>query len=552
MMDPLRKLSPLVAILLTASCLDGQALQTAPQPAYRPGVDVLRYDNTIHLPTEGRSITAVSVLTVLRTGPVDTLVLDLNRLRVTSVTLDGEEVRHVRTPEILAIPLPPGEGDTLVVSVSYEGEVTDGLIIRTGSAGKLTAFGDNWPNRARFWFPSVDHPSDKAAVSWTVHAPPGTAVVANGRLDGEPQLRIREDPTHRVWRWREDQPIPTYTMVIGVGPLVRHDLEEAACGLAELQQCVSQSVWTAPEEADYMPGPFEAAPRIVDWMARLIGPYPYEKLDHIQSSTRFGGMENSGAIFYDERAFKERRVGEGLLAHEIAHQWFGNSVTVREWTHLWLSEGFATYFDALWTEHARGVGAFRSKMSDTRQRILRDTGAVPNRPVLDSLERDPMRLLNANSYQKGGWILHMLRHQVGDSAFFRGVRSYYAQHRHANAASDDLQAAVEEAAGQRLGWFFDQWLRRPGYPEIGFSWSYDDTSRLVTVTVEQSERFGQFSFPLMLAVSEPSGATRMIRIDVPARRSTTLRLPVEFAARPVAVTPDPEVALLARIEARSP
>jgi aminopeptidase N len=538
---------PLAAVVLTAGCLDGQSLEIAPHPAYRPGIDVLRYDNTIHLPREGRSIVATTVVTLSRSGAVDTLVLDLHRLGVKTVTVGGTEARFTRTAETIGIPLPEGTGDTLVVSVSYEGEVTDGLIMRNTADGRLTAFGDNWPNRARHWFPSVDHPSDKAAVSWTVHAPPGTSVVANGRMVGEPRLPIREDPTNRVWEWREDRPIPTYSMVIGVAPLVAHELEPAACGFAELRECVGQTVWTSPDDVGAFPGPFEPAPRIVEWMSRLIGPYPYEKLDHVQSSTRFGGMENAGAIFYDERAIRERRLGVGTVAHEIAHQWFGNSVTAREWQHLWLSEGFATYFDALWTERARGDSAFRHQMSETRARILRDTNAVPRRPVIDSLENDPMRLLNPNSYQKGGWVLHMLRHQVGDSAFFRGVRSYYMRHRHSTATSDDLMRAVEESSGERLGWFFDQWLRRPGYPELGFSWSYDERTRLVTVQIDQSERFGLFRFPLMVAVREQSGAVRKLRFEVPARRSVSLRLPLELAERPAAVEADPEVALLARI-----
>jgi aminopeptidase N len=544
------RILPLAAIALGAGCLDGQSVAPPPQPAYRPGIDVIRYDNTIHLPREGRSISAVSSITLRRTGAVDTLVLDLLRLGVTRVTVDGTETRFSRTPETLEIPLPPGDADTLVVAVSYEGEVTDGLIMRSGSDGRLTAFGDNWPNRARHWLPTVDHPSDKAAVSWTVHAPPGTVVIGNGRLVGEPQLPIREDPTHRIWRWQEDQPIPTYSMVIGAAPLVRHDLEPSACGLAELQRCVAQTVWTAPEESAYAPGPFARAPQIVEWMSRTIGPFPYEKLDHIQSSTRFGGMENAGAIFYDDRAIREGRLREGTVAHEIAHQWFGNSATVVDWPHLWLSEGFATYYDALWTEASRGDSAFRQQMGETRSRILRDTNAVPHRPVIDSTQTDLLRLLNANSYQKGAWVLHMLRNEVGDSAFFSGVRAYYAKHRHSNASTDDLMAAMEQASGKQLRWFFDQWLRRPGYPEIDLTWTYDPAARLVTVQLAQTGRFGLFRFPMIVGIREASGAMKKIRFDVPAQRATSFRIPVELSERPAAVVADPETVLLARLESR--
>jgi aminopeptidase N len=556
MPHPRTAIVQLAAALLTG-CPGSKApsAQSAVPREYRPGFDVLDYDLTLELPDSGRTIRGSAVLTVRRTAGAsdtgtDTLTLDLVRLPVSSVTIDGRAVAFARTPESIRVPLPAGTRDTLRVAVNYGGEVRDGLVIRTDAHGRWTAFGDNWPNRARHWIPSIDHPSDKATVSWTVSTPPGRMVVANGRQLPLGRMRVSY-AERRTSRWREDRPIPTYAMVIAAAPLVRHELGDGACGLAELDRCVELAVYTTPEARDYMPGPFVTARGIVDWMARLIGPFPYEKLAHVESSTIYGGMENASAIFYDERLFRERTMSVDLIAHETAHQWFGDAVTGREWSHLWLSEGFATYFSALWTEHAQGDSAFRTQMAATRAQILADSVAVPRRPVIDTIETTLTALLNANSYQKGGWTLHMLRRFVGDSAFFRGIRQYYAAHRHGTALTDDLRRAVEAASGQQLDWFFDQWLRRPGYPTPVLTWDYDSTSARVTVTVNQERsRFGAYRFPLTLAVHDGSGAPRKVLINVLAQPRTTVQLPLAVTARPTRVVPDPDVDLLADFEVR--
>jgi aminopeptidase N len=551
-------LSLSLAAVLLAACPRAwePPAQSAAMREYRPGFDVLDYDLTLDLPDSGRSIRGAAVLTVRRTATAareaaaDTLTLDLVRLPVASVAVNGRPVAFARTAETIRVPLPAGQGDTLRVAVSYGGEVSDGLIIRTDEQGRWTAFGDNWPNRARHWIPSIDHPSDKATVSWTVRTPPGRTVVANGRQLPLERIRVGyAEP--RVSRWREDRPIPTYTMVIAAAPLVRYELGAAACGLAELDRCVEQAVYVMPEVRDYMPGPFTTARGVVEWMAKLVGPFPYEKLAHVQSSTIYGGMENASAIFYDDRLFRDRAMTVELIAHETAHQWFGDAVTERDWAHLWLSEGFATYFSALWTERSQGDSAFRTQMAATRARILADSSAVPRRPVIDTVETNVAALLNANSYQKGGWTLHMLRRVVGDSAFFRAIRRYYAAHRHGTAVTDDFQRAVEGTSGQQLDWFFDQWLRRPGYPTPVLTWDYDSTAARVTVTVDQQQaRFGAYRFPLTLAVHDASGAVRRAVIEVAAQPRTTVQLPMAVAEHPARILPDPDVELLARFESR--
>ena len=528
-------------------CVLSSAVAAQETRTYRPGIDVLDYAFVITLPDTGSHIRGDAMLTFRRTARVDTLVLDLRDLRVTRVLLEERPRRFRRTDSTIHIPLPRGDSGHYRVRLAYDGRVTDGLIVRRDSAGRWTYFGDNWPNRARYWLPTIDHPSDKATVTWSVNAPLNRVVVANGtRFQREASgAGSRARVTSR---WREDRPIPTYLMVIAAAPLVRHDLGQTACGLAELARCVPQQVYTAPEQRRTMPGNFSRAGEMVRIFASWVAPFPYEKLAHLQSSTRFGGMENASAIFYSDAAFRRAGVSEGLIAHETAHQWFGNSATAREWPHLWLSEGFATYWATLWTRHAHGDSAFRAQMTTIRNTILRDTVAVANRPVIDTAETDLLRLLNANSYQKGGFVLHMLREELGDSAFFRGIRDYYARHKHGTALTTDLQDALERSSGRDLDFFFDQWLRRPGYPELDVIWSSDSTAKTVGVTVIQARRFGPYQFNLRLALADTTGALRRVEIGIPAQDTTKVELPI---SAPVSlVEADPAVQLLARITVR--
>jgi len=517
--------------------------------AYRPGIDVTDYAITLDVPDTGSVIQGDVIITLRRTARVDTLVLDLRHLRVSRVLVDDKPVQFGRTDSTILVPLPRGADATFRVRVGYGGAVSDGLIARADTAGRWTYFGDNWPDRARYWIPSVDHPSDKATVTWTIRTPRkrGRLVVANGYL--VESFGARGPNAVSTVRWKETRPIPTYLMVVAIAPLIQLELGETACGLSEYRKCVRQSVYVAPEQWGVLPGNFSKASDIVQFFASTVGPFPYEKLAHLQSSTRFGGMENASAIFYSDRAFRRGGVSENLIAHETAHQWFGNAVTERDWPHLWLSEGFATYFAALWTERSRGDTAFKGAMRRLRETILSDADAVPKRPVIDTVETTLMRLLNRNSYEKGGFVLHMLRARVGDSAFFKGVREYYKAHKHSTALTSDLQAALEKSSGKPLGAFMDQWLRRPGYPELQVDWQADSASQTLEIGVAQAARFGAFQFPLRLAVTDRSGQTRTLEVAIPAQPETRVMLPVSGVITAVEV--DPDVQLLARITTRA-
>jgi aminopeptidase N len=507
-------------------------------------MDVLDYDLSISLPDTGAAISARAVLSVRRAAGTSTLVLDLLDLRVRKAMVNGMNAPFSRTDSTVVIELPRTEGDSLLVTVEYGGVVKDGLIIRTDSLGRWTGFADNWPNRARHWIPSIDHPSDKATVTWRVTAPAARTVVANGALIERTPLPSRRGGARTLSVWRESRPIAPYLMVIAAAPLAMVDLGRTACGLAEQPGCVPQSVYASPELRDYLPGPFADAGAMVAYFSELAGPYPYEKLAHLQSATRFGGMENATAIFYSDAAFRRRSVSTNVIAHETAHQWFGDAVTEREWSHLWLSEGFATYFAELWAQHSQGDSVFEARMRAIRDQILSDS-VVAMRPVIDTTETNYMRLLNTNSYQKGAYTLHMLRSIVGDSAFFSGIRRYVSQHRHSTALTADLKDAMEHASGEELDWFFDEWLRRPGYAEVATSWRYDRASHRVILEVKQSGRRPPYRFPLTVAIRDGAGGVQHVTVQVDAAQSQRFTLGPVLDEPPADLVMDPDAQLLA-------
>jgi aminopeptidase N len=538
-------------------------LATRPEPAptrigivpaagpYNAAFDALHYAVAVTLPDTGKFVTARSqVRLVLRDPRMDTLSLDLTGMRVLSVTaqMRGENPGAVDFRQDSArvhIDLPGGRrfGDTIRVTVNYNGEPDDGLIIRKNVHGAWGAFGDNWPDRARFWMPVIDHPSDKATVDFEVRASPQWEVVANGTRRGESSV---DSTGKRVTRWRIDQPIPTYLMVIGATDFAIGMIEQCAQAgnvAPHPNGCVPVSSWSFPQDSANAARIFRRAGEMLTYYSNLVAPFPYAELAHVQSSTRFGGMENAGAIFYSEQAIRGGTLGEGTVSHETAHQWFGDAVTPGHWSDVWLSEGFATYFGNLFFERADGVARFREitanswrgyLQSQVKDLAIVDTTATPG--------NDLLQLLNANSYNKGGAVLHMARGLLGDSVFFAGIRRYYSRYTNGTARTPDLRRALEEQTGRDLGWFFEQWVYKPGHPILSVSHTWDAATSEVVVTIEQTQKaaWPTFRFPLELGFTVNGTEVRQ-RAQVAARRETLrFRLP----AAPTAMQIDPDGWLL--------
>jgi len=327
----------------------------------------LNYNVTITFNDDLSEIVSARVaITALAIEDVSTIDLDFGDLAVDSVAVDGISTPFSRTPGLLNVRLAktlPRDARTVVV-IEYHGVPKDGLILSKDKAGAPSATGDNWPDRVHQWIPCLDHPSAKAPVTFTVTVPARDTVVANGQLE-----RVENSSSsNRTWTYKEAAPIPPYCMIIAVGDFAEIKMAEAP--ITPLTYYVPQ-----PDKTYAVYG-FTVANPSLKFFSQTIAPYPYEKLALIVGATRFGAMENSSAIVFprgllDSRATEPRsavfkvRVGlVDVVAHEIAHQWFGDSVTESTWADLWLSEGFATYFAGLVIQHYEGEMRFRDYMQE--------------------------------------------------------------------------------------------------------------------------------------------------------------------------------------------
>lgn len=419
-------------------------------------------------------------------------------------------------------------GDTATIVIEYKGVPSDGLIISKNKYGHRTFFADNWPNRAHNWIPCVDDPSDKASIEFIVTAPSHYQVVSNGIQVAENNLPGNKKLTH----WKEDLPLPTKVMVIGVANF--------AVDKVAVVNDVPVYSWVFPENKKEGFYDYAVAKDILAFFINYIGPYPYKKLANVQSKTIFGGMENASAIFYSENSVTGDRREELLLAHEIAHQWFGDMATEKSFAHLWLSEGFATYLAHLYVEAKYGTDSLNNRMRNEREEII-DFVKTSHLPVVDSVS-PYMQLLNINSYQKGSWVLHMLRRQLGDSVFQKSIRTYYERYAGKNADTRDLQKIVESVSGKNLEQFFTQWLYTPDNLRLDISWKYNKKGKNIAVTVKQLQPSGNFQFPLEILIQEnmvstPKRITRTI-----SKNEETFLFPVQ--SKPIRLEIDPIVSLL--------
>jgi aminopeptidase N len=447
--------------------------------------DALRYDISLTLPDSGAFISA-EVTTRWKLGAGSPIRVDLDdALTVRTVTVNGAAARWKRIGDRIEIPVTGRTGADVTTRIRYDGTPIDGLLLR-GAGPNRTVFADNWPDRAHLWLASQDHPADKAVVSWTIDAPAGFTVVANGVLQS---VDSAADGRRVRWRYFNAEPIPVYTMVLGMARFAV-TTQAAACAV----RCVPVSVFTYPDDSAFaLTGPFRRANQIVDFFAQRFAPFPYAELRHLESSTRFGGMENSTAIFYDEKAYRSRTTREEVVAHETAHQWFGDAVTEADWHHIWLSEGFATYGAALWQEHLGGDSALHLTMQEAKDRIV--ASAATEQPILDSTITNRFALLNSNSYEKGSWVLHSLRGLIGDQAFFRGLTQYYQKYQHRNTLSSDFAREMGVAAHQDLSWFFRQALTQPGYPILEVKTELDGGHLQLTIRQVQKPAWGLYRLP---------------------------------------------------------
>jgi aminopeptidase N len=259
-------------------------------------------------------------------------------------------------------------------------------------------------------------------------------------------------------------------------------------------------------------------------------------------------MEAASAIFYGDNSVTGDRSKRwrNVVIHEIAHQWFGNAVTEYDWDDVWLSEGFATFFTLLFREHAYGHDVYIEGLQQARDRVHSYYEEHPNYRIVHDNLSDMSQVSSSHTYQKGAWTLHMLRMRIGEEAFRNGIQTYYGTYFNGSASTKDFQRIMEEASGQDLEDFFQQWLYQGGFPVLDVSWSYDEADKTLSVTIDQVQSDGfAFEIPVELGINSGESATPRIETVVSSTGSTAT-VTVQLEQRPDHVVVDPRTRLLAR------
>jgi len=474
-------------------------------------------------------------------------------MTVTVVTIGDKalEFRHQNDRLHISFPQPTKAGQKLTFSVSYHGKPATGLFIGKNKYGDRVFFTDNWPNRARNWLATIDQISVKAPKTISVTAPRKYQVISNGLLKEETDLP--GDLRRTVWE--ESQPIPSWQFSLALAQMSVNYFARAAD--------VQFSAWLFPQDRDAGLKALDPLTQSVfDFYTSHIGPYVYEKLAQVEAAGSGGATEPATTIFYYS--------GFGAAAHEMAHQWFGNSVTEADWDDVWLSEGFATYFNLLYTEHQNGSDAFLNGVRRTRTAAVNYALAHPADTVVhNNLQNDSEVFSNSTQiYQGGAMVLHTLRGVLGDQNFWAGIRLYSSRFRNGSATTDDFRHAVEDAChasgecpqeNEDLSWFFHEWLNRGGILELNGSWHYDAQTRRVLVALDQTQNQGLYRMPIQIGItlatsSQPEAAkgqsaqnrssqshTATMVID---KQHNELSIPVDAEPTDVQVDPDLWVPLM--------
>jgi aminopeptidase N len=444
----------------------------------------------VDLDLVGRKLTGAATLRVeARRDGLTAVTLDAVEMTIVAVAVDGvEQSAFNYDGEKLRVPLPHplDRGAQASVTVRYHAAPRRGLHFVGPDAAHpdraLQCWSQGQDDDSRYYWPCVDTPIEKAPTEVVATAPAGNFLLSNGELRARDEL-----PDGRVrWHYVLDFPHPPYLVTLVCGPFVEIIDRAPATG-------VEVYAYVAPgREADARRS-FARTPQMIDFFSARIGvPYPHRRYSQIAvPEFIFGGMENTGAttltdlILLDERAALDHDV-ERLVSHELAHQWWGNLLTCREWSEGWLNEGFATYFEYVWREHAKGRDEADVELRADADAYLGEAERY-QRPIVCRRYDEPIHLFDGHLYDKGGRVLHMVRHILGDEPFWLALRHYATRHATKSVETRDLARAIEEVTGRNLDRFFDRWVERPGHPELECGWEWDAERGVGTLRVQQKQ-----------------------------------------------------------------
>lgn len=530
-----------LSILLFATA----ALAKGPLDRYpRQPVDIEHYRFAITLADTTDRIEAEATVRLRLLRPdVRTVALDLadvtparqgRGMRVSAVTSRGVALTFAHRADRLVVTLerPSAEREVVELVVRYGGIAADGLHITQTKYGDRTFFSDNWPDKARQWLPTIDHIADKATMEMSVDAPAHYQVISNGLRTETTDL---PGGTRRTV-YRESVPIAPWLYTLGVARFAVQEVGE--------YDGKPIQTWVIAQDRDAGFHDFAVPTRdALAFYSEHVGPFSYEKLANVQANIGGGGMEAASAPMYGPASVTGTRSvrWRNVVIHEVAHQWWGNAVTENDWNDVWLSEGFATYFTLLFIEHAYGRDEFVQGLRDSRRTVLDFYAKQPDYRVVHENLSDMSQVTTSMTYQKGSWVLHMLRQRMGADRFWAGIREYYAQYQDANATTADFRLVMERASGSDLTAFFQQWLYRGGVPRVDGTWRWDAAAKQVVVELTQTQAGEPFVMPVEIGIADAAGKVRVERIELAGRSARGT-----FAAEqePSEVTLDPHVRAL--------
>lgn len=426
---------------------------------------------------------------------------------------------------------------TYTFVIQYKGVPADGLMIGPTKYGDRSFFCENWPNRARHWLPTIDHPYDKATSEFIVTAPVKYKVVSNGLLMEESQLNKDYKLTH----WKQSVPVSCWLFVLGVA--------EFAVQNVGYFDGKSIQTWVYPKDREA--GFYDFAnptKQVLKFYSDYVGPFVYEKLANIQTPSVHGGMETSSAIFYGEDLINGKADTRlrNIVIHEIAHQWFGNAVTETTWDDVWLSEGFATYFTLLFQENEYGHDEYITGLRNARKTVFDFYKKDSAYSIVDDRSAETTTVTSVITYQKGAWILHMLREMIGHENFKKGIQNYYNKYINANATTNDFIEEMEKVSNKNLKTFFTQWLNKPGYLKLNARWNYDEKNKQLIFQLTQTQQSDViFETPVEFQVYEETNRpSQTVKFDLSTKNA---EFKVPCSKKPVLILADQRTALLSDI-----
>ncbi len=520
--------------------LPGAALHYGPDKT----VTVEHIDLQLEPDLEKRTLDGICTTTVRALDePVDHLELDAVDLAISAVERDGSpqrfEARDGKLRVTFAPPIEPYERASFRITYRAS-QPRHGLFFVEPTREYPDRIRHAWTQsqdeNARYWFPCLDYPHSKQPTSTSILVPKGQFALANGAL-----VERRDEGAKTRFSYRQDVPHSTYLMTLVTGPFV--EVEQRAAGANK----VPVSFYVLPgREADGERS-FANTPRMIEaFEERLRTPYPYARYSQIAvSEFIFGGMENTSATTQTDRTLHDERAhldfsSDPLVSHELAHQWFGDLLTCRDWAHAWLNEGFATYFECVWREADLGYDEYIYDVFGCVARYLDEDANRYRRPLVCNHFRDPIELFDRHLYEKGGAILHMLRGELGEARFWRSIARYVQQNAGRNVETIDLIRAIEEETGRNMRGFFDQWVFRGGHPELEVSASWDAKRKAMTVTIDQKQKTDDehppYRFDVDLAFVAEGGAERRVQAHVERARET-ITIPLESEPKIVRFDP---------------